>query len=93
MAGVHTINRQCQRWIGHAISAYRVEISKDRRQAIYFGAMQAWREDGPRAARAHVYWRVWKRWAYLHDDEIRDFIEREWGVECLDPEQRYLEAA
>lgn len=90
---VRSIDQQIQQWAIEAMRIYRVTLPKpDYRKALFaarslIASGQCWR------AKRFVFRQVSKRWQYLNDDRIADFISEAYGVECVPEEDRQLDRA
>lgn len=80
---VCSIDRQIGHWMGEAKRLYGIEtFPKKLYHKMLMGARSFMRKGECGAARAFVYRQLSKRWQYLNDERIVEFIEDEYGVRC-----------
>ena len=86
---VRTIDQQIRRWAAQAMWTYRLEyLPTAVWHKIHCGGRWFFEQSDPCGARKFVWRQVSKRWQYLHDDEVAEFISTNWGVQCVPIEDR-----
>lgn len=86
---VRTLDRQLRRWAWEAAFMYRLDdLPQNVWRKIHMGGRWFFDQGDPIGARKFVWRQVSKRWQYLHDDEIAEFISINWGVQCTPFEDR-----
>lgn len=85
---VRSIDEQIRVWAHHAQSIYRVSLTKKEWRKMLMGGRAMLRDGEAARAMAFVYRRFSKRWQYLNDDRIAEFISENYGVDCTPIEDR-----
>jgi len=86
---IRSLDQQIRCWAHRAIWVYRLDdLPQDLWRKIHMGGRWFFDHGDPCGARKFVWRQVSKRWQYLHDDEVAEFISTNWGVQCVPIEDR-----